>query len=428
VATKVADALDVAWTADLGGRLTQPVIAGGRAFVSSVEEHTVHALDAGTGKPAWTFTAGARVDSPPVVDGGQVIFGCADGWVYCLRASDGALAWRFLAAPEERLIGAFGQLESVWPVHGAVLLQGGSIYATAGRSSYLDGGIRIVRLDPATGKQLSESLVHHIDPATGKQIGAERRGTFDMEGTLSDVLSGDGESFFLKHLRFGPSGTPMSESKPHLFSMTGFLHEEWFVRSYWQYGAQIGAGWGRWASPANQAPFGRILCFDDESIYGYGRVKVQGGATGHRAEATHFFCSPKTPPPAPKKDLRGEATPKGKKKRGRPKTPPKTYRWSKPVPIMVRAMAVASDRVVAAGVPDAGKKAEKLLAFDNQDEAVEAFSGGKGGILWVVSAKDGSKLSELKLEAPPINDGLAAAHGKVFLSLRNGKLLCLAGK
>jgi hypothetical protein len=95
---------------------------------------------------------------------------------------------------------------------------------------------------------------------------------------------------------------------------------------------------------------------------------------------------------------------------------------------MVRAMAVASDRIVAAGVPDAGNKSEKLLAFDNQDEAVEAFRGGKGGILWVVSAKDGAKLSERKLEASPVNDGMAAAQGRVYLSLRNGKLICLAGK
>ncbi|NQT13469.1 MAG: PQQ-binding-like beta-propeller repeat protein, partial [Planctomycetes bacterium] len=123
------------WEAELGGRITSPVIAGGKVFVAVVDSHRVHALDAATGEPAWTFTAGGRIDSPPSIDRGRVIFGSADGYVYCLRESDGELAWRFRAAPEERRIMAFGQLESAWPVHGSVLVLDGEVYCVAGRSS-----------------------------------------------------------------------------------------------------------------------------------------------------------------------------------------------------------------------------------------------------------------------------------------------------
>ena len=70
-----------------------------------------------------------------------------------------------------------------------MLLQNGSLYATAGRSTYMDGGIVLYRLDPASGKQLARTVLSHHDPKTGKQLTKE--GGFNMEGTTSDVLSGD---------------------------------------------------------------------------------------------------------------------------------------------------------------------------------------------------------------------------------------------
>ena len=52
--------------------------------------------------------------------------------MHALRANDGALAWRFVAAPDERLIVSRGQLESVWPVHGSVLVVDDTVYFAAG--------------------------------------------------------------------------------------------------------------------------------------------------------------------------------------------------------------------------------------------------------------------------------------------------------
>jgi len=121
------------WQVDLGGKLSSVVVAGGKVFLAAIDAHTVHALDAATGKPAWTFTAGGRIDSPPTVYQGRVLFGSTDGWVYALCATDGALAWRFRAAPLDRRLMAYDQLESVWPVSGSVLVEDGSIYCVAGR-------------------------------------------------------------------------------------------------------------------------------------------------------------------------------------------------------------------------------------------------------------------------------------------------------
>ncbi|MHC5055996.1 MAG: outer membrane protein assembly factor BamB family protein [Planctomycetota bacterium] len=110
--TEVPEDLARVWQAEPGGRITAPVVAGGRAYVAAIDAHTVHALSAETGREVWRFTAGGRVDSPPTVSAGRVVFGSADGRVHCLRASDGRLVWRFRAAPRERRLFALGQLES----------------------------------------------------------------------------------------------------------------------------------------------------------------------------------------------------------------------------------------------------------------------------------------------------------------------------
>ena len=126
-ATAVPVNLQSSWQAEIGGRLSSLTIAGGRIFVAEVDAHTVHALNEDNGESLWTFTAGGRIDSPPTVSEGRVLFGSADGHVYCLDAQDGALAWRFRAGPEDRRILVDDQLESAWPVHGAVLVQEGRL-------------------------------------------------------------------------------------------------------------------------------------------------------------------------------------------------------------------------------------------------------------------------------------------------------------
>ena len=91
----------------------------------------------------------------------MAIFGCRDGWVYCLRTTDGEQVWRYRAAPEERLIVSYEQLESAWPVNGAVLVQDGSVYGVAGRSMFLDGGLHLFKLDALTSPDDVDSKRFH---------------------------------------------------------------------------------------------------------------------------------------------------------------------------------------------------------------------------------------------------------------------------
>ncbi len=413
------------WSAAIGGRITQAVAACGKVYVAATDTHTVHALDAGDGKEAWSFTAGGRIDSAPTVYKGLVLFGCADGRIYALRATDGQLAWRFRAAPLDRRGGAYGQLESVWPVHGAVLVQNDVLYASAGRNSYIDGGMVLYTLDPLTGEEKSRESIYDLNPETDIQKAGERG--FNMEGVTSDVLSGDGESVYIKHVGFDKNGKTMSgTTQPHLFAAVGILGEEWFVRSYWLLGTQVGTGWGGWANIASQVPAGRILCFDGEKVYGYGRVTVASAATGHKADAYHLFCkeqkataaapTPKAPAPDAAKKKK-----KGRKPKGGPA--PKLL-WADTESLTVRAMVLAADRVVVAGPPNVGKRDPQVLQFTNESEALAAFRGEKGVFLRVVSAADGKKLSEQKLPDMPVFDGISAANGCLFISFKNGTLEC----
>ena len=51
----------------------------------------------------------------------------------------------------------------------------------------------------------------------------------------------------------------------------------------------------------------------------------------------------------------------------------------------------------------------------------------QGALLIAISASDGTEMAKYQLDSPPIFDGMAAANGRLYLSLENGQLLCMAG-
>jgi len=71
-------------------------------------------------------------------------------------------------------------------------------------------------------------------------------------------------------------------------------------------------------------------------------------------------------------------------------------------------MALARDTLLVAGPPDE-------LAAD-------------GGRLWVINLTDGRKRQEVRLDAPPVFDGLAVASGGVYISATDGTLSCFGRK
>ncbi|MHC4253022.1 MAG: outer membrane protein assembly factor BamB family protein, partial [Planctomycetota bacterium] len=405
--TRVPAKLAPAWEARIGGRPTAPVIAEGVALVASADGHFVQALDAGRGAELWRFTAGGRIDSPPTVHEGLAVFGSADGHVYCLRLSDGILVWRFRAAPRDRRTVAFGQVESVWPVTGSVLVREGVVYCTAGRSSYLDGGMYLHRLSVRTGELIGTRRLYDRDPATGAQP-EDRMEDVELPGALPDVLSCDGENLYLRDKRMSLDG---KEDRPptvaHLYCSAGLLDGEWWHRTYWLWGERtFGRASGWHIIPAFQ-PSGRILVFDEETVFGYGRKKVSYGGTD--LGGCHLFRALKRVEPRP-------GTLKNNNKAlVRILRPAKVkYRWSRETPFIARAMVLAGGVLFAAGPAREGKREP-------------SFDGAGKALLMAFAAKDGAELSRLELDSQPVFDGLAAARGRLYVTTLDGRLICLGG-
>ncbi len=279
--------LDKCWEVTLPGPLTTLTSAAGMVFVSQVDRHTLYAMDFQSGAEKWHFIAGGRIDSPPTYWNGRLIFGGKDGWVYCLRAADGALIWKFMAAPGSRRHMAFEQLESVWPVHGSVLVVNGAVHCVAGRSMFLDGGLRFCKLDAATGQPLVDEIYDDKDPETGRDL-QERIKTLQMPVGLNDILSNDGTWTYLRTQKIDPNtgkrvdigpvsgnaaqqGGAQKGEGSHLFSPMGFLDDSWFHRSYWVFGKSFAGGHNGYYQAGKYTPAGRILVFDDKNVYGYGR-------------------------------------------------------------------------------------------------------------------------------------------------------------
>jgi outer membrane protein assembly factor BamB len=392
----VTTELDISWSMTVGGRISPPIIANGKLFVTSIDQHRVAAFDEVSGKAIWSFTADGRVDTPPTIYRDIVLFGSADGWVYCLRAADGRLAWRRRAAPLEQLVGAFGQLESAWPVHGSILVKEetstnsgwAQAYLAAGRSSYLDGGIYLYSLNPMTGEVLKKQVLYSPDPQTGKMPPGDAK---NIPGVLADILVSDGSSVYLRQEKVFAVGL---EDKPHLLATAGFRDDSWFNRTRWTVGA------------LSQA---QLLVFDEQTAYGVqaypGTARsnfFNPGGKGYLLFAGQWKTLPSGKPSA------GSSRKSGRKKKLKPL-------WTMRVPVRVTAMVLAGQNLFIAGPPDVVP----------DDDPYAAFEGRKGAKLWVISAVDGTKLAEYELEHEPVFDGMAAGSGKLYIATTNGEVLCL---
>lgn len=385
----------LAWSCPLSGKLSAPTSADGKVFVAAVDQHTVYALDLSTGKQRWSYIAGGRVDSPPTYWNGRVIFGAADGTIQCLDASDGHLLWQYLAAPQAESIVAWNQLESPWPVAGSLVVRDGSVYALAGRSSYLDGGMRFVRLDAATGDEQVTRQIYSRDPDTGRQ-NVDDVDDLYLAGLLYDIPSSTGESIFLREARLSLDGSRIDAPRAHLYSVGGFLDDTWWHRYYMLFGTRFKNGPGGGLGRSGGAPYGRLLVCDEQYLYGYGEATP---------ERYHLFQTPKSPA-APSA---ATSFPAGGQRRTQGKASMPKPAWSVTnFPIMVRAMALAGGehrpgRLVVAGPPAAAIT----------DAAV--LRGQQGGRLAIVDAATGKIQAQRTTGSLPVFDGICLARGGIVI-------------
>jgi outer membrane protein assembly factor BamB len=361
--------------------------------------HTVHALSADTGKKLWSFTVGGRVDSPPTLYGGRAYFGSTDGYLYCLNASDGSLVWRFLAAADDKRLIAYDQVESVHPVNGSVLIQDGIIYCLAGRSMFLDGGLRLYRLDADTGKELSVNVMNEIDPLTGKFL-QEKTVKQSMPPSMPDILSCDGKRVYMGAQPFDLNGKRtevethnedldpetifalQQEEGRHIFSHEGFLDDSRFHRARWIYGnVFFGGHQDEWRSDW-VAPVGNLLVDDENNVYGYhGNIAAGDNSLKDRLFSVCKYGTPEKSSSSGKQKLK--------------------YNWIIKSPYI--------DSMLIAG--------KSLFVTSVTEDEEKSF-------LQVYSAADGKKLAEYELPDMAVWNGMAAANNHLYMSLANGMVVC----
>jgi hypothetical protein len=88
-------------------------------------------------------------------------------------------------------------------------------------------------------------------------------------------------------------------------------------------------------------------------------------------------------------------------------------------------MVLADKTLFVAGPPELLSLADRSIAQQDLDAAADAYDGKLGGTLRAISTQDGSKLAELKLDSPPVFDGMIAAQGRLFISTMDGQVRCL---
>lgn len=315
-------------------------------------------------------------------------------------------------------------IESVWPVHGSVLVRDELVWFAAGRSSYLDGGIRLHAVELTTGKPVFERQLDGRDPASWNAPSAGRGRVVRnrLQGTLPDVLSSSDEVVFMGWTCFDGEGKLVNVVKPHLFSATGFLDDTWWHRTYWQYGTWMRGGFGGWPQAARQVPAGRVLVEGGDAIFGFGRSKYDPG----NPEAVHaghigvikdgYQDSGRVDFSQNPFQLFAAVKPgSGGAKQGR--RPGVEYKWQSSVPILGRAMVLANRTLFIAG-PNAGQQNHGLSHLDT-------FQPGQ---LLSVSADDGKTLANHKLAAAPVLDGMAAVPGRLLIACTDGSVRCFADR
>ena len=381
----------------------------------------VVALNCDDGSVVWRVKD--RIDSPPSLFRGLALYGTREGWVHCRIAETGELAWSFRAAPEERLILDDSRIESVWPLYGSALIFDETLYVVAGRSSNLDGGLRLFALDPVTGDVRASSTFFTEQ--------TQQRDYY--EGVNNDLLVTDGQRIFLKHMRIdpktlsitrqqwwdfsGPDGKlkkyskdpiklPAENQRTHeLSASAGFLDDELFGRAHMQ---------------LDRAELCNRICFDAERSFGIrhsvGSGHYQFYIPGSGGLPVLCFDRKRQSEPAktgqqPHKDADPMPGIKASNLRDKPPVDPGLV-WSRRLPIRPTALISAGKHILLAGGPDLLDPADPLRGPEWR----------AGGVIYALNRTDGVVVTKTKLPSPPVHEGVIALESGIFVCLKNGSV------
>jgi hypothetical protein len=207
--------------------------------------------------------------------------------------------------------------------------------------------------------------------------------------------------------RFGKASLGRRRFGRHLFSTAGLLDDSWFNRTFWMYSES----WPGFYHAHRGAKTGQLLTVDESKTYAiqqYTRRNLQSplftpGAKGYLLYADANDNEPILPDYT-------VGIPKGIGFTR--KDDPVWFQW---IPVRARAMVATGNALFIAGPPDIIDSADPMASFE----------GRMGGVLWAVSKETGEKITELKRGAWRVFDGMAAANGRLYVTLADDSVLCL---
>ncbi|MDH3585184.1 MAG: PQQ-binding-like beta-propeller repeat protein, partial [Phycisphaerae bacterium] len=381
------------------GPLSPPTIANGTVFVTRPNAHELIAIDSATGRTRWRFTANGRLDTPPAIHRGLCLIGSAAGWVYALRADSGQLVWRLRAAPNDDRIVVYGQVESPWPVAGAVLVMDDIAYFAAGRQPLADGGILVFAVDPMTGKR---HWVQRIDTVPQKGF-YENSG---LEFDPYDILHAEGSGIAMSRWIVSRDGKGISVDKWNAFAKlnTGG-GAVWIPRGSWTYGARHQ---DRFPGEAPRRP---LVVFRDDNAYSSLNGTTAVFRRDFDLDKGEKFDS---------KWITGWAASQAARKGGKPY---RTYRIAKGAKWTRDPFTDESQKNAR---PKPGTQLHnRIHALALAKDRLYAIH--QDGRLKVFSTSDGQIIGEARVP-PPAWDGLAIAENRLFLSTQAGELVRLGGE
>lgn len=299
-----------------------------------------------------------------------------------------------------------GQAESVWPVIGSPWVADGLVIAVAGRHSLLDGGLACYALDTATGAvRWSVPLGSDAKPMLADTVAGDARGVTMGSILQLDPATGKHGAMSAEFALWAPN-TLMAENtaKPSLGGNDT-------ARAFWHYTPPRGGGFSgvTWANNdygKTVGARGNILCFTATHVYGFEQnddPNIYGFVKSDKPSATGSFLFGR--------ELATRA------EWQQPLALPKECRFN--------ALILAGNRLVIGGAT--GSAAADAAGASAEGATTAGAGDAPSQGLQIHDAATGSETGRLALPAAPLWNGLAAAGGRVFVSTRDGRLVCFAG-
>jgi len=108
--------------------------------------------------------------------------------------------------------------------------------------------------------------------------------------------------------------------------------------------------------------------------------------------------------------------------------------WETKAPVLATGLVLAGETLLAGGAPDLfdettqGARDESPEILKAMKAQSSALLGKEGGLLFALSRKDGKIRKRYELDAPTVFDGLIAANGALYMSLKDGTIQCWKSK